>query len=36
MKEKMIVDEGIKLRDAFDDDAKEYLKIPFNKELLEM
>ncbi|PTI58089.1 N-acetyltransferase, partial [Staphylococcus succinus] len=32
----MIVDESIKLRDALDDDAKEYLKIPFNKELLEM
>lgn len=36
MKEIILVDESIKLRDAFDDDAKEYLKIPFNKELLEM
>ncbi|WP_210136803.1 GNAT family protein [Staphylococcus sp. GDH8C109P] len=36
MKDTMIVDESIKLRDAFDNDAKEYFKIPFNKELLEM
>lgn len=36
MKQTMLVDESIKLRDALDDDAKEYLKIPFNKELLEM
>lgn len=36
MKEIMLIDENIKLRDAFDDDTKEYLKIPFNKELLEM
>ncbi|MEX6276691.1 GNAT family N-acetyltransferase [Staphylococcus saprophyticus] len=36
MKEIMLVDRNIKLRDAFDDDTKEYLKIPFNKELLKM
>ncbi|SCT22783.1 GNAT family N-acetyltransferase [Staphylococcus caeli] len=36
MKEIMLVNENIKLRDAIDDDVKEYLKIPFNKELLEM
>ncbi|MDW4280211.1 GNAT family protein [Staphylococcus saprophyticus] len=36
MKEIILADESIKLRDAFDKDAKEYLKIPFNKELLKM
>lgn len=36
MKEPILVDERIKLRDALDDDAKEYLKIPFDEELLKM
>lgn len=36
MKELIQIDKSIKLRDALDDDAEEYFKIPFDEELLKM
>lgn len=36
MKQRLTVNENIKLRRAIDEDAYEYFKIPFNKELLKM
>ncbi|MBF0812830.1 GNAT family N-acetyltransferase [Staphylococcus saprophyticus] len=36
MKQSLTVNENIKLRDSIDEDTYEYLKIPFNKELMKM
>ncbi|MDW4419348.1 N-acetyltransferase, partial [Staphylococcus saprophyticus] len=36
MKQTIFVNDNIKLRDASDGDAKEYIEIPFDEELLKM
>ncbi|MDW4318981.1 hypothetical protein QI119_05045 [Staphylococcus saprophyticus] len=36
MKQTIIVNKYLKLRDAIDEDIYDYIKIPFNKELLKM